>query len=112
MGFELGPSEILEVTTILATWLSSGHLFQQIGVGSSGVFLEAILVERKGGRGPLMSGFRGEDKINFRHLLWCQAPGEEEGGVWHSECCLWANRNGNNQRRACKDSTFLLGPPS
>ena len=43
LAFELGASEILEVTTLLATQLSSGHLFQQqIGVGSLGVFLEVI----------------------------------------------------------------------
>lgn len=28
-----------------------------------------------------MSGFREEVKIKFRHLVWCQAPGEEEEGV-------------------------------
>lgn len=59
-----------------------------------------------------MSGFREEVKIKFRHLVWCQAPGEEEEGVRHSECCLGTKRNENNPRRECKDSTLLLGPPS
>lgn len=59
-----------------------------------------------------MSGSIGEEKIKFRHRVWCQAPGEEDEGVWHSECCLGANRNENDQRRECEDSTLLLGPPS